>query len=83
MSAPPISSHSHVALPSAAFRAHRHDAHGAADSATLPGVGKPGQLPAGSGASLIAGAAQSLQQTVAAKSPTVQALLGSQLNVSA
>jgi hypothetical protein len=64
-----VHGHAHTLMPSAAFKAHRHEDKGGSDAASSASIGKPGQLPVGSGKALLAGA--------------VQSLLGGRLNVTA
>ena len=83
MSTVAISGHSHAILPGAVFRPHRHDGKGTADAASLASIGKPGQLPAGSGKGLISGAAQALQQSAGAHISGAPAVTGARINVTA
>jgi hypothetical protein len=70
-------------LPGTAFRAHRHDVQGAPDTESIAGIGKPGQLPAGTGTGLLANAVQSLQQAASSRTSGAPALIGGNLNVTA
>ena len=83
MSSIAISAQAHAMLPSAAFRTHRRDVQGTTESDGIADVGKPGQLPAGTGPGLLANAAQSLQHTAAARINGAPALIGGSLNVTA
>jgi hypothetical protein len=83
MSTSAISAQAHAVLPDRIFAAHRRDARAAAGTEGTPGVGKPGQLPVGTGQGLLANAVQSLQQAASSRTSGAPALIGGSLNVTA
>lgn len=75
--------HSHAIQPSPAFRAHRREDKGSVATEGSATIGKPGQLPAGSGLALLGSAVQSLQQSVGNRVNGAPAQIGGSLNVTA